>query len=286
MTDISNQNKRYLVKYYYIATPKYYGSQIQPSLETIEGEIVKALREKKYIKNSEEAKLEFASRTDKFVSARGACFSFCTNKPPIPMEINTALPKEIGVWAYAEVPEDYLSRYNAEHRHYKYIVYTSSVKGDQTTDYDFDLMKQACAELQGDHDFINFSKREEDDKKTIRTMDSVEISIEEDFIIFDFISRAFLRQQIRRMVRKILELGQGIINYDDFLELFNPILEISYQPADPNGLILWDIKYGKEIQLIKDIKSINRMKKYFFTQKISYGIKYQLFNILEQDDLS
>lgn len=282
MTQNSNQKKRYLVKYYYVATSNYYGSQIQPSLETIEGKIVKTLQEKNYIEENEKSSFEFASRTDRFVSARGACFSFITSKIPILMEINTALPEEIGVWAYAEVPDDYLSRYNAVHRHYKYIVYNP----DQTTIYDFDSMTHACNELKGDHDFINFSKKDLDEKKTMRTMDSVEIIIEGDFIIFNFISRAFLRQQIRRMVKKILELGQGIITYEEFLDLFNPDIEISYQPADPIGLILWDIKYSKEVQLIKDSKSIDRMRKYFFAQKVRYGMKHQLFSILEQDDLS
>jgi len=282
MTKNTNQKKRYIVKYYYIATPNYYGSQIQPSLDTIEGDIVKALQEKKYVKKNEKSNFEFASRTDRFVSARGACFSFMTSKSPILMEINTALPKEIGVWAYAEVPDDFLSRYNAIYRHYKYLVYNP----DQSTNFDLILMTQACNELKGDHDFINFSKREENAKKTIRTMDSVKMTINYDFIIFDFKSRAFLRQQIRRMVKKILELGQGTITYEEFMELFDSEKEFSNQPAEPNGLILWDVKYGKEVQFEIDGKSVKRMKKYLFTQKVMHGIKHRLFTILEQDDLS
>ena len=50
------------------------------------------------------------------------------------------------------------------------------------------------------------------------------------------------------MVKKLLELGTGMINYSEFLDLFNPLNEISYQPVDPTGLIFWDIEF-KESKL-------------------------------------
>ncbi|MHA1149552.1 MAG: tRNA pseudouridine(38-40) synthase TruA [Promethearchaeota archaeon] len=286
MTENLDTNKKYLLKYYYIGTPRYFGSQKQPNLHTIEGELIKALLKREYIKDDENSSIEFASRTDKHVSARGACCSFSSKKKPIPIEINTALPEEIGVWAYAEVPNDFRSRYNAIQRHYKYLVYNPIGTLIKKDGFNLNLMEKACKELEGDHDFINFSKKEKIEIKTMRTMDRVDLSIKGDYIIFDFYSLAFLRQQIRRMVKKILELGQGIISYEDFLSLFDPSKEVSYQPANPHGLILWDIKYGEEIKFKSDQKSIERMNNYFYNQKVKYGIRHKLFSILEQNNLS
>ena len=284
MNENSDTFKKYLLKYYYIGASQYFGSQKQPDLITIEGELIKALIKKGYIGDIESASIEFASRTDKYVSARGACCSFLSKKKPIPIEINTALPVDIGVWAYAAVHKDFRSRFSAIQRHYKYIYYNP--KGYSHKEFDLDFMQKACKQLEGDHDFINFAKAEDTENKTTRTMDKVKLTIEGDFIIFDFYSLAFLRQQIRRMVAKILELGEGIISFNDFLSLFDPSNKISYQPASPEGLILWDIDYGNDIVFKIDLKSIKRMERYFFSQKVKYGIQHKLFRILEQDNFS
>jgi tRNA pseudouridine38-40 synthase len=149
-----------------------------------------------------------------------------------------------------------------------------------------DIMKNACKELEGINDFVNFFKKENNEKQTKRRLDLAEMSVQKNRLIFDFKSKSFLRQQIRRMVKKILELGKGEINYDDFLNLLNPKNYYSYQPADPSGLILWDIIYDNSIQFQVDLKSKERMENYFLSQKRKYQQKYELFNILQHSDFS
>ena len=195
------------------------------------------------------------------------------------MEINSVLPKNIGIWAHVEIPLAFHLRFNAISRHYKYIL-TNDIT------LNLDIMKKACKELEGKHNFINFSKREKEEKKTVRDMDSVSMNITEEYIVFNFKSRAFLRQQVRRMVKKIIELGKGEIKYEDFLKLFDTSDYHSYEPVDPLGLVLWDIEYDNKIQFNIDPKSLKRMKKYFQIQKQKSGIKHQLFKILQHDDLS
>ena len=113
---------------------------------------------------------------------------------------------------------------------------------------------------------MNFSKKEGDLIKTIRDMDSAKLIIKDDYLAFQFKSKSFLRQQIRRMVKKILELGKGEINYSNFLDLFDESKEFSYQPADPKGLILWNIEYDNEIEFLEDQKSIDRRNQFFLTK--------------------
>jgi len=280
------ERSRYLLKFYYIGKTKYYGSQRQPNLLTIEDCILNALREKNYIKNREGSGFEFASRTDKLVSARGACFSIILEKKPILMEINSILPVEIGMWAYSKVPLDFSSRYSAILRHYLYLVPTPLSMQKNFESLNIDIMYRACKQLEGSHNFVNFSKRSEKETKTERKIDSVELSIEDDFMLFQFKSRAFLRQQIRRMVKKILDLGKGFIDYEDFLQLFDPLEEISYQPADPRGVVLWNVVYDDTIILKEDEKSMERMEKYFFKRESYFKFKHRLFGLLQQNNFS
>ena len=274
------EKTRYLFKFYYIGSKKYFGSQRQPDYETIEDRLIIALQEKGYINDIKQSGFEVASRTDKFVSARGSAFSFTTNKTPVLIEINSALPKHIGIWAYTKIPLDYLSRYNAVYRHYKYITPFS-----KSLIY-INNMKKACKALEGQHDFKNFSKQNKEEEKTVRDLLLASMTIEGDFLIFDFKSRAFLRQQIRRMVIKIMDIGLGRINYEDFLDLFNPTKSISYQPADPFGLILWDINYGSNVKFDIDQKSKSRMDTYFREQEQKYILKTKLIHLLQLNDIS
>lgn len=286
MIENTSDVQRYLFKFYYRGSTKFFGSQRQKELLTVEGCLLNTLKETKYIESVKRSKIEFASRTDRFVSAKGSAFAFNTLKLPILMEINRALPNEIGLWAYTEVPQNFLSRFNAVYRHYKYIVPQPLTFLKKKKNIDINLMHKACKKLVGKHNFRNFAKIENNEKKFIRDMDSVKLSILNDYIVFDFKSRAFLRQQVRRMVKKILELGIGDINYEQFLKLFDDSIEMSYQPADPKGLILWDIKYDDNIKFKIDLKSKERLNKYFLIQEYRYAHKQQLFKILQQNDFS
>jgi len=278
--------QRYLFKFYYIGTNKFHGSQRQKNNLTIEQCLLEALVQKKYINDVKLSGFEVASRTDKLVSARGAAFSFISLKKPILMEINSILPNEVGLWAYTKVGKNFSSRFNSICRHYKYIVPLPINLLERDFSLNLEIIKKACKQLEGKHDFKNFTKREKLVKRTIRDILSASMTINNEYIIFDFKSKAFLRQQIRRMVKKLLELGTGMINYSEFLDLFDPSNDISYQPANPTGLILWDIEFNDNIEIKVEPKSVERMMTYLLNQKVKFGHKYQLFKILHQNNLS
>ncbi|MFX1338054.1 MAG: tRNA pseudouridine synthase A [Promethearchaeota archaeon] len=278
--------QRYLFKFYYIGTSKFHGTQRQSDNYTVEQCLLDALIQKKYIKNAKSSKFEVASRTDKLVSARGAAFSVISLKKPILMEINSILPKEIGLWACTKVMENFTSRFNSICRHYKYIVPNPINLLEKNYEINLVLIKKACKYLEGTHNFKNFAKREKLVKNTVREILSADISVNNGYLIFNFKSKSFLRQQIRKMVKKLLELGTGMIRYSEFLDLFDPLKEFSYQPADPTGLILWDIEFNNNIKIKVDPKSFERMMNYFLNQKLKFGHKHQLFKVLHQNYLS
>ena len=280
------ERTKYLFKFYYIGKTKYHGSQRQPNLPTIEECILNALRERNYIKHIEDSGFEVASRTDRIVSARGACFTVVLDKKPILMEINSVLPIEIGLWAYSKVPFKFSSRYSAMLRHYLYLVPKPLSSVQNFNSLDFDVMYKACKQLEGTHDFINFSKRDGNETMTKRKINYVELLIDGDFLIFQFKSRAFLRQQIRRMVKIILDLGLSYIEYNEFLQLFDPLKEFSCQPADPRGVILWDVIYDDKIVLKEDEKSKERMESFLLKRGSFFNFKHRLFRLLQQDNFS
>ncbi len=285
IVDIKTMEKsKYLFKIYYIGKSKFFGSQRQSNFLTIEDCILKALMKKKYIHNIKLSGFEAASRTDRLVSARGAYFTCILEKEPVLMEINSALPYDIGIWAYTKVPLDFSSRYNAILRHYIYLVPKPLSHLQNISSINIEIMHKACRALEGRHDFINFSKRSKNEVNTKRDMESVKLSIEGDFLIFQFKSKGFLRQQVRRMVKKILELGIGEILYNDFIQLLDPLKIFSYQPADPRGLILWDIIYEEKVKLSEDLRSKGRMESFFLKNKESFNFKHQLFSLLQHHD--
>ena len=208
---------KYFIKCYYIGIDKYYGSQRQNHYLSIEENIINTLKLKHYIKDIISSEFSSASRTDRYVSARGAVFSFKSNKKLVLMEINSSLPKEIGLWAYAIVPNDYSPRFNATQRHYKYIFSYPLNYLKKKFFIDLEIMKKACEYLKGEHNFKNFSKRKKEEIKEVREMKYVNLSVYNNLLIIDFKSQGFLRQQIRRMAKKIFELGIGDITFDDFI---------------------------------------------------------------------
>ncbi|MFW9945634.1 MAG: tRNA pseudouridine synthase A [Candidatus Odinarchaeota archaeon] len=281
-----SEKRKYLFKFYYIGSKKYHGSQRQLDFPTVESLLINALQKKKYITDLKKANFEVASRTDKLVSARGASFSIITRREPILMEINSELSHEIGLWAYTKVPLDFSSRFNALYRHYKYIHALKYASFKEGLSISIDLMKRACKALEGNHDFKNFTKRESNNIKTIRTLKLASVDSECDYLIFDFKSKSFLRQQIRRMVAKLIEVGMGKLSYEEFLQLLNISTYISYQPANPIGLILWDIIYEDNIKFQTDIKSVDRMMSFFNREEKKVDLKRFLFHILQHNNVS
>ncbi|MEJ2251749.1 MAG: tRNA pseudouridine synthase A [Candidatus Lokiarchaeota archaeon] len=276
---------KYFFKFYYIGKEKYFGSQRQPNFLTIEDKLIQALKNKNYITNSKTSNFQVASRTDRYVSARGAVFSIETRKKPILMEINSILPEEIGIWAKAKVSSEANPRYDALLRWYKYVL-KYPVEYLNAQKFNFKIVIKACKYLEGTHNFQNYSKRSKKEQRYTRELYAVFIEEMKDYLVFNFKSQAFLRQQIRRIIAKLIQLGFNEIAFKDFKNLFDPSKFHSYQPAEPQGLILWEILYPEVIKFRSDKKSIDRMLRFFEDKKLEHGLKHQLFSLLEHNNSS
>ena len=108
------------------------------------------------------------------------------------------MPNEIGIWAYAKVPMDFLSRYNAILRHYLYVVPSPLSNLQNFGSINIELMRKACSAIEGQNDFINFSKRGKSDVKTIRDM------VLANLLIILYITK--IKENSKKMTKEMYEL--------------------------------------------------------------------------------
>lgn len=226
---------RYAVKLAYIGT-NYFGFQRQPSKVTVESVLLDAMRKAGLFANHKEARYCSAGRTDRGVHALSQVVAFNSEESLSLQKVNAFLPADVRCWAYAVVPEDFNPRRDAMLRTYKYY---TAWKGE-----DLGLMREAASLLVGTHDFKNFCRRREGES-TVRTLSSVSVELQEGVLCFTFSAKSFLWSMVRRMVSVLLMVGSGSKDVDFVASLLDPEFRPreGIKPADPDGLILYDIKY-------------------------------------------
>jgi len=251
-----------LFKVCYLGT-QYHGSQRQPELHTIEGEILRALHSKGYIDDESYKKLQIhsAGRTDAGVHARGMAYGVYNPREVFyPIEVNTALPEDIIIWSsgLSSLKKDTPTihpRYQALQRQYKYFYVDSKQHLDSS------LVSDVTKRLCGTHDFQNLSKYDEN-TNTIRTVDEINATKAGTVWVFDFKARSFLWHQIRKMMRVILNIGLHhwpLETVDSLLDPENREYSTKVEPVPPEGLILWDVLYPDSMKFQNCTKSIQRM---------------------------
>lgn len=208
------------------------GSQIQPGLRTVEGEIGSNLE---VICNTtaEELNLKLSSRTDRGVNALAnvAVFSTVFENYEVLLRALNAVSKGIYYRSYTVVPEDFNPRY-ADLRMYRYVIPSEGIDPVRARD---------CASVfVGEHDFIRFCKY--DNKPTIGNVESADIWKEGEMLIFDCSARFFLWNQVRRMMSAIAAVGRGDAENDDVLRALNGE-DISFGVARADALTLRDVVY-------------------------------------------
>ncbi len=242
---------RVALKLAYIGT-EFHGSQIQPNVVTVEGELFKALRNLEIIESPKSANYTCAGRTDAGVNAFEQIIAFDTDKTnlAIPRVINSELPPTIWAWAHAEVPSHFDARRDAISRHYRYII---SGEG-----YNISRIREASKLLIGRHDFENFS-RISGEKSTIRTLLRIDARVDGDVTKIDIVGNSFLWNMVRKIVTALSMIGKGLHDNDWLLQMLNPdIYEEGIEPAPACGLTLMKINYEKKINWIEDNYSIRR----------------------------
>jgi len=212
-----------------------HGYARQPNLTTVEGELIKSLVKHGFIHDAKTSLFRSASRTDKGVSALGNVASFNTNisKNQI-LETLSDIHPSIIVYGKKEVKSDFNPRH-AKQRKYRYYLPTDNL--------DVEKIASTLPHFIGKHNFSNFA-RLESFKDPIRTIDSIETSLENNRLIIDFSAQTFLWHQIRRIISALIKVGNGKIERGQLIDALGvPDKKVDYGLAPAEPLILMDIVY-------------------------------------------
>jgi len=234
--------KRYAVRVFYEGKG-YHGYQRQLEKKTIEGTIIQALEEIKYIDSPEENNFRSASRTDKYVNAIGNVFSFNSEKNIILEELNSVLPrnKTIACWGYSEVGMDFSPKYSMWKK-YWYIISKEFLESNSSMTVD--KIKTVSSLFRGEHDFSLFCKK--DHRKTTRKLDKLTVIEQENRIILEFLANSFLWEQVRRITSYILNfdtLSKELQNTEKLLQAQTSVNALNLEPANPKQLVLVEHYY-------------------------------------------
>ncbi|AGK61850.1 pseudouridylate synthase I [Archaeoglobus sulfaticallidus PM70-1] len=257
----------------------FHGSQYQPNLRTVEGELFKAFSELGI--DAGVARYRCSSRTDAGVHALGNVFAIDVDaKKYLPRIINSKLPEDITIWAWAKVSDDFDPRRDATSRVYSYVMLKS--------DIDVSLMRKAACIIEGTHDFSNFTKRFAESSSNIRTIKSVEVRLDDRFITIEIEGNAFTWNMVRNLATALEMIGRGVRDVEWMKSMLDP--ENYFERMEPSpayGLLLKDVKYS-DIEFEIDEYAFNMFKRKLEQKIRFYGTQFKVFSIMDDflDDLT
>ena len=222
--------RRVAVKIAYLGD-EFAGSQIQPDLKTVEGEVLSNL---KSIKNHDDPDMRCASRTDRGVNALGNVVVFNTDfdDNAVLLKALNAVSNGVFYRSAAAVDENFNPRHASE-RIYRYVLPAEGMDADKA--------KECASLFVGEHDFIRFCKP--NDKETRMNMRSVVVDKGDGVLIIEFRSEYFLWNQIRRIAAAVSSVGRGDASIDDVNNALNGG-HMSFGLARPDALTLIDVIYN------------------------------------------
>ncbi|MFW9832516.1 MAG: tRNA pseudouridine(38-40) synthase TruA [Candidatus Thorarchaeota archaeon] len=223
----------YLARLFYLGD-HYHGSQYQPSLTTVQGELIKALSKWSGESHSTQT-AQLSGRTDKGVHSIGQLVMITTDFPFNIDKINRYLPDDIILWAYAESPPTFIPRYDVLMRHYRYYL------DESWTNLNINAVKQAISLLIGSKNFSQISKPDTG-RNTTNTTTLLNISIHHynHTVYLDIFGTRFLWKLVRKMVTLLTEIGHERIKSEQINDILQGrnVLPSGIQPAPPENLVL------------------------------------------------
>lgn len=232
----------------------YCGWQVQPNGITIESVLNHHLTELL----GEEIHVIGASRTDSGVHADGnvAVFDTQARMPAekISYALNTRLPQDIRIQDSREVPSDFHPRFQQTVKTYEYRICNRRFPDPCSRlyalfyywDLDVEKMRQAAAYLVGEHDFTSFCTKKEEVTNCVRTIYSLEVEKNGDFITLRIRGNGFLYNMVRIITGTLLRVGGGQIEPEQIRQILAAKDRgAAAETAPAHGLRLVKIEYPK-----------------------------------------
>ena len=242
---------RYLITFTYDGT-NFNGYQRQSGLRTVQEEMEKAL---KNINNGIDTVINSSGRTDKGVHAlcqkAHVDISVKINPYHLTRAMNSNLPEDIHVSKVERVSNDFHARYMVKEKEYQYKLNMGEYNPidrnyvyQYNKELDVNKMKEAIKYFLGTHNFKSFTPARDKRENYIRTINYVDISVNNDIVCFTFRGNGFIKYQIRNMVGYLIRVGEGKKNGEDIpMILEKEDRRYASVTAHSEGLFLTDVKY-------------------------------------------
>ncbi|MFW9786663.1 MAG: tRNA pseudouridine(38-40) synthase TruA [Candidatus Thorarchaeota archaeon] len=223
----------YLSRLFYLGD-NYYGSQYQPGLTTVQGELIDALSDWSGEHHSTQT-VQISGRTDRGVHSIGQLVMVSTEKQFNIDKINRYLPDDIILWAFTVAPSNFVPRYDVLMRHYRYYLDQSWSQVNLTS------VKKAVSLLVGSNDFNQLAKPD-GDRNTVTTILNISIHEFNGSYFLDIFGTRFLWKLIRKMITLLTEIGKERIRLDAINDILSGkrVLASGVQPAPPENLVLME----------------------------------------------
>ncbi len=214
---------RYQIELSYNGT-NYHGWQLQPNVITVQEVVNNALsvimRQPIYI--------EGCGRTDAGVHAK-QYFGHFDSDYDLPdtflKNLNGILPIDIAAHGIQMAAPDFNARFNATSRTYEYLItfeknpFYHQFAARLHNVLDIEKMIEASNTLIGIKDFSSFSKVKSDVTNFNCNLMAARWYYRNDLLVFEVTANRFLRNMVRAMVGTLIQLGEGRIELEKFIEI-------------------------------------------------------------------
>ena len=220
-----------------------------PSVEVTIEEVISRILNK-------ETKIYGSGRTDAGVHAIGQTFHFDVDKEldlyKFTHSLNGLLPEDIRIQSITPVAENFHARFNAKGKTYIYNIRCAKTSNPFKFDLEYTIpqtldiekMVEASEVFKGEHNFQNFTTKEEDDAGFVRNITNISTSSEDDIVIISMTGNGFMRYMVRMIVGTLIQVGLGKITSEDIKKILeDPVRKPSSYKAPAYGLYLKEVLY-------------------------------------------
>ena len=230
----------------------YYGWQKQVGFISVQSTIEEVLS-KVY---DSPINISGSGRTDAGVHALRQYFHYDTSKEKdlkqLCYALNKMLPEDIKILSLEVVEDDFHARYSVKKKVYEYRIVLKNKDPFQDElafvypmELDFDLFKEALNKFVGEHNYQDFTSKEEDEGGFVREIYEIKVNKDGNNISVRFEGNGFMRYQIRNMIGAAISVAnrKEKLDFIDYHLKDDKNREIVSYKAPANGLYLVDVIY-------------------------------------------
>ena len=241
---------RYKIKIQYDGSA-FFGWQLQSKDRTVQGEIEKALLS---FSNESRIIVNGAGRTDPGVHATGqvAHFDLETrlDESSLKNAINGHLPKDCRIMTLEIVDDSFHARFTAIKRHYRYQCMSEQKLAYRnqcwmTKSLKIDLLNECANIFCGTHDFLSYSKFNEELAHTQCIIYDTGWKRDNGMIVFSIWANRFLHHMVRYIVGCTIQNNYGSMSLKEIKDLLDsPQKNVQIYKAPAQGLFLDRVDYA------------------------------------------